>query len=165
MRYQGQKRYYRTRIWQNPNMLFWAGNQGNYQNWVLCIMICSSVYYLKICNTVKFQNNESVPMSISFFNGWPTDQKGSISNSDTRFSKEGCNCQWQLTSHDLGFGWNFSTNNNLLKYSNLVIRNRTGNCEPFPMTNLPNYFVHSRQPGVRERFCNYQKDPYHQVWL
>ena len=38
-----------------------------------------------------------------------------------------------------------------------------GNREPFPVTNLPVYFIHCEQPGVSEQFCNEHKVPYHHV--
>ena len=38
-----------------------------------------------------------------------------------------------------------------------------GNSEPFPVTNLPVYFVNSEQAGITEQFCDGQKVPYHQV--
>ena len=37
-----------------------------------------------------------------------------------------------------------------------------GNSEPFPVTNLPFYFINSEQPGISEQFCSDQKVPYHQ---
>ena len=37
-----------------------------------------------------------------------------------------------------------------------------GNSEPFPVTNLPVYFINSEQPGISEQFCSDQKVPYHQ---
>ena len=32
-----------------------------------------------------------------------------------------------------------------------------GNTKPFPVTNLPVYFVNSEQPGITEQFCDGQK--------
>ena len=42
-------------------------------------------------------------------------------------------------------------------------REKLGNSEPFPVTNLPAYLMNSEQPSFREQFCDDQKVPYHQV--
>ena len=51
----------------------------------------------------------------------------------------------------------------LLLRSKFVIRN--GYSEPFPVTNLPVYFINCEQPGVSEQFCNDHKVPYYHIWL
>ena len=40
-------------------------------------------------------------------------------------------------------------------------KEKIGVKEPFPVTNLPVYFINSEQPGVSEQFCDGQKVPYH----
>ena len=47
----------------------------------------------------------------------------------------------------------------------LFIKEQIGNSEPFAMTNLPVYLIDSKQIGISEQFCDYQKVPYCQVWL
>ena len=49
-----------------------------------------------------------------------------------------------------------------LGYKDWLDSEQPGNSKPFPLTNLPVYFIKSEKPGVSEQFCNDQKVTYHQ---
>ena len=50
-----------------------------------------------------------------------------------------------------------------LGFKELLNKEQIGDSEPFPVTNLPVYFVNSEQAGITEQFCDGQEVTYHQV--